>query len=251
MIREHLFHKRAAADPLFRWRGGDISRIEALSDGVFALTITLIVVSSSVPATTHELWLLVRDIPVFLVSFAMLLMAWHYHHMFFRRYGLEDFLTMVLNGAFLFLVLFFAYPLKFLGTYLWRLVLRDGEALSAMIVPPEGSTWTESELGTLMMVFYSVAIAGVFGVLALLVLRAWCKRDELELDRLERFLTLQSIGHHLLTVGVALASLGILAFGGQPSYSGIVYFLLGPLHAALGFGGAARSERLRQELVDA
>jgi len=251
MIREHLFHKRAAADPLFRWRGGDISRIEALSDGVFALTITLIVVSSSVPATAHELWLLVRDLPVFLVSFVMLLMAWHYHHMFFRRYGLEDFLTMVLNGAFLFLVLFFAYPLKFLATFLWRLVLGDRAASDAMFAIPDGSTWSNYELHVLMMVFYSAAIAGVFGVLALLVLRAWVKRDELELDVLERFLTLQSIGHHLLTVGVALVSLAILAFGAQPGYSGVVYFLLGPLHGILGFGGAARVKRLRKQLVEA
>jgi hypothetical protein len=34
MIREHLFHKRAPADPMFRWRGGDVSRLEGLSDGV-------------------------------------------------------------------------------------------------------------------------------------------------------------------------------------------------------------------------
>ncbi|MFK5955942.1 MAG: hypothetical protein QM477_05800 [Planctomycetota bacterium] len=35
MIREHLFHKRAAADPLFRWRGGQVSRIGAFSATFF------------------------------------------------------------------------------------------------------------------------------------------------------------------------------------------------------------------------
>jgi hypothetical protein len=30
VIREHLFHKRAPADPLFRWRGGVVAeRIHA------------------------------------------------------------------------------------------------------------------------------------------------------------------------------------------------------------------------------
>jgi len=85
MIREHLFHKRAPADPMFRWRGGDLSRPEGLSDGVFAVTLTLLVVSLKVPTTFHELWLTIRDLPVFLVCFAMLMMVWRYHYLFFRR----------------------------------------------------------------------------------------------------------------------------------------------------------------------
>jgi len=105
MIREHLFHKRAAADPLFRWRGGEVSRLEAFSDAVFALTLTLLVVSLSVPQTFYELWQTFRDLPVFVVSFALLMMAWQYHYSFFRRYGLEDMVTIVLNAVFLFLIL--------------------------------------------------------------------------------------------------------------------------------------------------
>jgi hypothetical protein len=249
MIREHLFHKRVGADPMFRWRGGEVSRIEGFSDGVFALTITLIVVSASVPATAHELWLLARDAPVFLVSFGTLLMAWHYHHMFFRRYGLEDGPTMLLNGAFLFQVLFFAYPLKFLATFLWRVVLGYAASLTAMFAVPPGSTWTEPELRVWMMVFYGVGVLGVFLVMALLLLRAWSKRDALELDGLERFLTLQSLGHHLIMVGVATLSLTILAFGGQPGWAGLAYFLLAPLHAILGIWGGTRSRRLHRQSV--
>lgn len=85
MIREHLFDRRAPADPMFRWRGGDVSRLEGLSDGVFAVTLTLLVVSLDVPSTFYELWLTIRDLPVFLVCFAVLLMVWRYHHIFFRR----------------------------------------------------------------------------------------------------------------------------------------------------------------------
>ena len=75
MIREHLFHKRAPADPMFRWRGGEISRLEGLSDGVFAVTLTLLIVSVNVPTTFYELWRTIRDIPVFLASFVLLMMA--------------------------------------------------------------------------------------------------------------------------------------------------------------------------------
>lgn len=85
MIREHLFHKRAPADPLFRWRGGEVSRLEAFSDAVFAVTLTLLIVSGTPPKNFDDLWLTFRDLPVFLVSFAMLMMAWYYYYQFFRR----------------------------------------------------------------------------------------------------------------------------------------------------------------------
>jgi len=39
MIRQHF--QRPEADPDFRWRGGSVSRIEGLSDGVFALFVLL------------------------------------------------------------------------------------------------------------------------------------------------------------------------------------------------------------------
>lgn len=56
--------KRAAANPLFRWRGGEVSRLEAFSDAVFALTLTLLVASTTAPKTFHQLWLTFRDLPV-------------------------------------------------------------------------------------------------------------------------------------------------------------------------------------------
>jgi hypothetical protein len=43
MIREHLFEKRLPTDPLFRWRGGGVSRVEGFSDGVFAVILTLLI----------------------------------------------------------------------------------------------------------------------------------------------------------------------------------------------------------------
>jgi len=43
MIGGRVFGQAGETD--FRWRGGGVSRIEALSDAVFALALTLIVVS--------------------------------------------------------------------------------------------------------------------------------------------------------------------------------------------------------------
>lgn len=251
MIREHLFHKRAPADPMFRWRGEAVSRLEALSDGVFALTLALLIVTGAVPTQFYELWKTVRDLPVFLVSFAMLMMAWHYHYIFFRRYGLEDFATSILNAAFLFLVMFLAYPLKFLATFLWRVTLGDGDALQAMFTPPIGASFdlAGSEQRAWMMIFYALAIIGVFGLLGLMQWRAYSKRKELELDELEIYLTVTGILHHLISVGVALLSLLIILADGEPGWAGIVYFLLGPLHGVCGWLRGRRAAELHQGLI--
>lgn len=245
MLREHLFHKRASADALFRWRGGDVSRLEGLSDGVFALTLTLLVVSVEVPKTFHALWQTIRDLPVFLFCFTMLMMAWRYHYLFFRRYGLEDLLTQTLNGAFLFVVVFYAYPLKFLATFLWRVILRDDAA--AMFQAPDGVAWLSNLAQRAgMMYFYSFGVVGVFALLALLVARAYARREELELDQIERFLTLASIGSHLTSVVIALASIAVLWGTGNPGLAGITFFLMGPVHGAVGWWTHIRAARLME-----
>ena len=248
MIREHLFDKRAPADPLFRWRGGDVSRLEAFSDGIFAVTMTLLIVSVSVPTSFYELWITVRDLPVFLASFSVLMMAWYYHFQFFRRYGLEDFLTTALNAAFLFLVLFFAYPLKFLATFLWNLII--GIDTAPMFQIPEGVAW-DYPLGfqrEWMLYFYGFGLLGVFGLLALMTWRALRKHEELELDALEIHLTKASLGHHLITVVVAVLSIMVLLTDVQPGFAGVVYFLLGPVHALFGWRSGVTARRLHGAL---
>jgi hypothetical protein len=55
MIREKLIDKNIGDHKKFRWRSHEISRIEGLSDGVFAFAVTLLVVSLEVPKTFNEL----------------------------------------------------------------------------------------------------------------------------------------------------------------------------------------------------
>ncbi len=54
------------------WRSHEVSRIEALSDAVFAFAVTLLVVSLEVPATFAELWIKLHGFLAFGISFAML-----------------------------------------------------------------------------------------------------------------------------------------------------------------------------------
>jgi hypothetical protein len=59
-----------------------------------------------------------RGFFAFAICFALLLQVWHEQYRFFRRYDLQDSISIVLNCILLFLVLFYAYPLKFLFTLL-------------------------------------------------------------------------------------------------------------------------------------
>lgn len=91
-----------------------VSRIEGFSDTVFGFAVTLLVVSLQVPADYDEMMAAMRMLPAFAASFAILLLIWQEHKAFFRRYGIDDGGVLWLNGALLFVVLAYVYPLKFL-----------------------------------------------------------------------------------------------------------------------------------------
>jgi len=91
----------------FRWRSREVSRIEGFSDAVFGFAVTLLIVSLEVPHTSTELLETMHSFLGFVVTFFMLASIWYSQFIFFRRYGLEDRLTVILNLALLFTVLFF------------------------------------------------------------------------------------------------------------------------------------------------
>lgn len=218
MIREHLFSARLPTDHWFRWRGGEVSRIENLSDAAFAFSLTLLVVSLEVPATFGAMKGAIRQIPAFAACFAMLIWSWHCHYLFFRRYGLQDAVTIALNSALLFLVLLYVYPLKFMATWLIGSALHD-PAVRSMIEPADIPT---------LMLFYSAGVIGVFGAFALLHLRAWRLADALQLDALERAVTRVSIQEHLIMAAFGTLSIGLVV-AGQVVLAGLVYFGVGPV----------------------
>src|SRR5258705_13738990 len=116
MIREKLMEHHIGRPGDFRWRGHEISRIEGLSDAVFAFGITLLVVSLEVPKTFDELAETMHGFGAFFISFTLLFAVWFNQYKFFRRYGFGETITGLLNAAFFFVGPFFFYPLKFLFT---------------------------------------------------------------------------------------------------------------------------------------
>src|SRR4028119_2330965 len=116
MLRGRLARRRVGEEEGFSWRGEDVLRIEGFADAVFAFALTLLVVSLEVPNTFDELLATMRGFFAFAISGGLLYSVWCDHYRFFRRYGLQDNLTMHLSSVLLFVVLFYVYPLKFLFT---------------------------------------------------------------------------------------------------------------------------------------
>jgi uncharacterized membrane protein len=126
MIRERLIQKGIGDPTKFRWRSHEISRIEGLSDGVFVFAVTLLVVSLEVPRTFAELMQTMRGFSAFAISFTLLFIVWFNQYKLFRRYGLQDNITIVLNGVLLFVVPFYVYPLKFVFTLILNMLTGGG-----------------------------------------------------------------------------------------------------------------------------
>src|SRR5204863_6829827 len=101
----------------------ETQRLEAFSNGVFAIAITLLVLEMKVP---HDAGLglgraLLDGWPSyfgFLTSFATIGIMWINHHRIFRLVGRIDHTLLILNGLLLLGVTFVPYPTAVLATYL-------------------------------------------------------------------------------------------------------------------------------------
>ena len=248
MLRAQLIKKEIGGGA-FRWRSHEISRIEGLSDAVFGFAITLLVVSLEVPKTFNELLEAMHGFGAFAICFALLFTVWYNQYKFFRRYGLQDTITVVLNAALLFVVLFYVYPLKFLFTAVVdRFTGGHGE-----VRLPNGNVEAMIEVGQIdnLMLIFGVGYLAVFSVFVLLYLRAYKKREELELNRLELFDTLSSVQEYMLHCSIAIISIASVLIGGpqMASVSGIIYMLTGVVMAVHGTVMGKRRRRLEKQLV--
>src|SRR5690349_16791280 len=93
-----------------------IGRILALSDGVFAIAITLLIIAIAIPATTSDAGLsgaLLRLWPRYLayvLSFLVIARFWVTHHLAFQLIARNDATLVWLNLLLLMLVAFLPFP---------------------------------------------------------------------------------------------------------------------------------------------
>jgi uncharacterized membrane protein len=204
----------------FRMRGATMSRIDVFSDVIFGFALVLLVVSLVVPDNSGKLRSVIPTFVPFAISFVMILGVWYSHYVFFRRYGLHDRVTIVLNSVLLFLLLFCVYPLKFLFTGISAYLFRDSAAnWFATTVQING-----------MLVLYALGFAALFFLVAALYWNAWRRRDSLALNGIERLLTVSSMVDALGLIAIALlACLASLVIpSAWSAYSAAIYLLIAP-----------------------
>jgi len=227
-----------------RRRGEGVSRLEGLSDGVFALALTFLVFITRQPADFDDFLSLLRGFLPFGLTFAMLFTFWNTQNTFFRRYGLDDGFTKWMNALLLFCILFFTFPLKYLFAI----------ALSALL------SWNASPAGSMVFtiradqvpwiaILFGAGLAVIFTIFALLYGHAYRLRDRLALTGEERVEARGDISRCVLTVAVSLLSCAIVSAGGvrRFSLSGQVYLILPVAFAIVGHRSRRAVRRLRLE----
>jgi uncharacterized membrane protein len=221
MIRKFFPSSHAGGNSQHPKRNHEIQRIETFSDGVFAFAVTLLIVSLEVPKSFEELLTTMRGFFAFGISFLILVMIWNEQHRFFRTYGLDDAWTVTLNGALLFIVLFYVYPLKFLFTLLF----------SDQIYGRHNSPFTISqhEVPQLMMI-YAAGYMAIYILFFLMYNLANRKSKKIGLSPVEKFDCKSSMYKILIMVLVGLGSFltALMVKDRSAGIAGLVYFLIGP-----------------------
>ncbi len=190
-----LLHAHIGRDG-FRLRGIAMSRIDAFSDAVFAFALTLLVVSLEVPKAFAQLQETLVGFVPFAICFGVLLTIWYQHYKFFRRFGLHDLPTIVLNAVLLFLLLFYVYPLKFLCNLVVAQLIGNHQVgrLSEPGQPAE------------LMVLYGGGFAAIYLMIAALYWNGWRRREQLGLNPLER-----TLAKNYIVDAAGMAAIGLLS----------------------------------------
>jgi Endosomal/lysosomal potassium channel TMEM175 len=221
----------------FRMRGAGISRIDVFSDVVFAFALALLAVSLTVPRNSRGPQESILGLVIVGICFAMILGGWFSHYVFFRRYGLRDRVTIILNSCLLFLILFCVYPLKVLFASISGYVFRESS-----------STWLATTIQVNGRLFlYALGFAAVFFLVAALYWNAWRHRESLALNGIERLLTVSSIvdALGLAAIGLIACLAGLVLPSAWCVYSAALYLLVVPWKTLNGiyFGRKARTLR--------
>jgi uncharacterized membrane protein len=169
----------------------ETARIEAFSDGVFAIAITLLIIEIGVPHVTGEeslsealgdLW---PSYGAYVLSFVMIGIYWANHHSLFRLFVRTDHFFLMLNVFFLMAIAFLPFPTAVLGEYLDNAAQRDAAVrlyALGLLLPA---------FGWLMVWLYAIARDLV---------------DERLVPNYVRFLTVQYLLSNVLYAGALMLS---------------------------------------------
>jgi uncharacterized membrane protein len=103
------------------------ARLEAFSDGVFAIALTLLIIDVKIPSaenitSTAELWRALRHLTptvfAFLLSFTIIFITWVNHHATLKLVHSSSASFIYANGLLLLTVVSIPFPTSLLGTFL-------------------------------------------------------------------------------------------------------------------------------------
>ncbi|MEL6258700.1 MAG: TMEM175 family protein [Pseudomonadota bacterium] len=200
-IASHLDH-----DPHFEWRGQNVTRIENLSDIVFALALGMLLLTGAPPQTYSELLSFLGSFVPVAAGFAVLFSLWNAHFTFFRRYGLADRTVVFLNSILLLLVLFIAYPLRFIFDSLYGYVLGSITGDWTKMMAAEMS----ADNTAVAIAIFAAAFFVIETFVSMLYAHALAKSHDLNLDAIEQVLTRRSVWRFRADAAISLTS-GICA----------------------------------------
>jgi uncharacterized membrane protein len=163
-------------------RGKEVFRIEALSDGVFAISVTLLIMSLEVPKTFAELRLIIRQILPFVATVSLVFFFWWQQNDFFRSYGVNDSKVKLLNLCLLTVILLYVFPLKFLFGIIFSSLFNVN--YFETIGQESFVVITENDLPQLIL-FFSIGYALVWLIFYLLYVYVSHKKRNLDLSDME------------------------------------------------------------------
>ena len=220
MLRKKIFG--TLHNEQFRHRSHEIVRVEALSDAVFAFSVSLLVAALEVPQTFDELKFILSGAIPFFCTVALVFLFWYQQNVFFRHYAVNDLYIIVLNLIYLAVILFYVYPLKFLFSLL--LSSWTGLQLFPKAAEKHLPVITQHEFPSLIIIFS----AGYFVIWILLYLmhrHALRLSKKLELNKYETAYTKKETRGALWNALVGLAAI-LFAVLHLEMLSGICYLLI-------------------------
>lgn len=137
-----IFTEMSFSDKFKQWPF-EKKRLEAFSDGVFAIVMTILVLELKLPeihdpSDMHMVWeALIKVGPVFfswVISFFFVALIWMHHHQILKMSTGADYGSVWINTFLLFLICLLPFPTKIMGEYplsapvvmIWGLVFSAG-----------------------------------------------------------------------------------------------------------------------------
>jgi uncharacterized membrane protein len=218
MLRKKIFQQYESKTN----RGTELYRIEALSDAVFAFSVSLLIMSLEVPKTFEELQSSIHHFLPFAATVSLVFFFWYLQNEYFRNYGLNDGFVIFLNLSLLVLILFYAFPLKFLFSVLlsWLTGFDYFHEVTML-----GKTVLTQEEFPQLILFFSIGYAVIWFIFYLLYRHAYRNRGKLKFSIYETKYVRSQKQDAMVQMGIGLLSI-LFAWMEQPMLSGFSFLLI-------------------------